>query len=98
MFTLTLKFERKNKIYLLPTYTDFVVDVMETQHSLILESDSVFESGQIGFFFQNGWTALHCAAYWSKPDVVKCLLKYGADVHIQNKVSLQVIYPLNTLT
>lgn len=42
----------------------------------------------LNLILQNGWTPLHCAAYWNKPDVVKCLLKNSADVSIQNKVGV----------
>ncbi|KAL4226275.1 hypothetical protein ACF0H5_014259 [Mactra antiquata] len=33
----------------------------------------------------NGWTALHYAAYWCHLDVVKILLNNGCDVNIHNK-------------
>lgn len=32
-----------------------------------------------------GWTALHLAAINAKPEVVKLLLKHGADVNLQDE-------------
>lgn len=38
------------------------------------------------YLFQNGWTALHNAAYWCHPRVVEMLIKKGCDVNLENKV------------
>lgn len=35
---------------------------------------------------QDGWTALHYAAYYNHPDLTKVLIAYGADITVVTKV------------
>ena len=37
---------------------------------------------------QNGWTALMMASRWGHMECVKVLLDWGADVNVQNMVSV----------
>ena len=47
---------------------------------------------------QNGWTALHNAAYWANLAVVERLLQSGASINMVNKVLLQSLLALTVHT
>lgn len=43
------------------------------------------------FIFQNGFTPLHVACKKNREQVIQLLLKYGANVHSANEVSLLLV-------